>query len=330
MNLKFSDENRTAPNVNQISIAQYLDFFEKSFAFEPEAMPPFYQQRNEHFAFLAGQAMKELAGILPQHLLYLTQEAGLTPEDSNAAQGYIEKAMIVSAHCDFPEVLPILDSQDYGTFRYLGGINLERLFAEKIPWVNALVANGVSAILIRPEIKHISSLITQYLEQNTLNILFRKQLQLSFDQYWGLYEHAFGHPVKEGHVRRRIFGYVGRETELLLFNDPLRRYGDSGIDLAEGVKREHKGTAGKYDGKTLRGGVIFAEMSMAMIPGNILSQLALDPILQYRYANPDVYSDGVTDHVLANLPGVHMPEGHELLKDLAIMLDGTDLTTILN
>lgn len=330
MNFEFYCENRTAPNVNPISLTQYIQLFEKDAASKPVEVSPFYQQRIQHFRSIASQTQFDLASILPAQLLSLAHTAELTSEDSAFAQRLIEESIIISAHQDFPEIYPILTNKDYDTFKHLSEINLRRLFSDKLSGVEALNANGISAILIRPEIKHISPLVYQYLECNHFNILYSKPLQLDFDQYWGLYEHAFGHPIKEGHVRRRVFGYVGRETELLLFNDPVTRYGSTGIDLAEGIKREHKGTAGKYDGKTLRGGLIYIEMHMAFSPANSLAQFALDPIMQYRYADPNEYNGGVPDQVLANLPGVHLPEGHEVLKDLAIMLDENDLDILLS
>jgi hypothetical protein len=329
MDFEFYSNNRTAPDVNPISLVRYLEFFEEDFGALPIEASPFYPRMINHFHALADQNDVDLVRILPSCLLELAHYSELTIDDSYFAQHIIERSMMVTEHTDFPEIYPVLLNADYDTFRHLGEINLRRLWGEKIPEVVELIRAGVSAIVIRPEVRHISPLIYQYLEENYFNILFSKTLTLNFDQYWGIYEHAFGDPIKEGHVRRRMFGYAGREIELLLINDLEGRYGKTGVDLAEGLKREHKGTAGVYDGKTLRGGLIYAEMNMVLKSRRNSVFYALDPIAQYRYSNPRNHSNGFMDHVLLNLPGVHLPEGHEVLKDLSIMLDIEDFTKLL-
>ncbi len=299
----------------------FLEDFKYYWIFPDPNRIPHHQTREELYLYLAKQNLRQIQEYLPEVLFGKVLNRSLTSSESFTAASYIEYATFHTTYDDFPNIGSLLQNRRLSEVEHLNHINLERIVSSKRRYVDRLLQWGIAALLVRPEIFHLRDLVSTFLIENGFDVIHRSEKSIDFTHYWALYKHAFSDPVKESHVRRRAFGYIDRPTELVLFTDPKNRYGSDAMRLADGIKRDYKGIAGAYEPSTLRGGIIHAEMSMAMINRNSVTEIALDPLLQYHYADPSVYNQKVRSHILANLPGVHIPEGHEIGKDLGVLLE---------
>lgn len=318
-------EEKYTPNT---TTTEFLNRFQRFWTYPSPEVNPFTSSRSELYAYLAEQNLHQLEQCLPDYLFKRTLARNLSRTDSLQAAEYVEQELFITGYEDFPNIGKLIQSRQLDRVTVLNEENLLRIIQGKEQRVAKLTAAGVAALLVRPEVFHLKDLIQSFLEDKGFQVIYRGGKSIDFAHYWALYKHVFSDPVKENHVRRRALGYVDRPTELILFTDPNRRYGADAMALANGIKADHKGIAGVYEPHTLRGGIIYAEMTMARIGYDIQTDIALDPLWQYHYADPSVYSKEVHSHVLANLPGVHIPEGHEIEKDLGVLLTLDELKNL--
>lgn len=229
-----------------------------------------------------------------------------------------------SESCGIRNVATVM-RDDPVTFRQMtdsltGGISVDQLRL-----ADSLLEHGIVPLLVRPEFLYLREAVCNLLAQYDIRVVAEQVKQISFRQYWIIYEHVFGHPVKEMHVRRRAFGYLNRPSYLFL----LQAEGRDSQSLSRLLIKEVKGSAGIFTEKTLRGDVVFREVSEILSIGKPEYLFALDPLMEYVYNDDSIYNEGVVSKMHANLQGVHIPEPHEVRKDLCVLVKKGDIKKLI-
>jgi hypothetical protein len=306
----------------------YYDLFIKSWSCHNPESHPFFAEREKHYDQLAKLNLEKITQITDsQDLISKFNKCILTKDESLYLRKLIEASMYKIEYDDFPNVYNIIEGNNQTMLQKLNNDNLSRITAGKSYRVESLLDKNIGLILVRPEIYHIKDLVKDFLETKNFQVIYSADKTINFSQYWGLYNHAFADPIKSEHVRRRSFGYIDRPCELILFTDRTKR--NQNIKLSDWIKNNLKGNAGVYNKNTLRGGIIYAEMSMVRMGFNPKTSQALDPLNLYSFDSKESYKYANSiSTVLANLPGVHIPEGHEIEKDLNILLSLDELNNL--
>lgn len=209
-------------------------------------------------------------------------------------------------------------------FRELTNQHIQSFLEDKKDIVDRVTQTGVTPVLVRPEAFHLSYKIAAFLKERGFEVVSMTTRRVSFEEYWAIYEHTFGDPVKENHVRRRIFGYINRPACLLVVKNKLA--GNS-KECADMIAKKYKGKAGFKNDDTLRGGLIYDEISEIRDANDSSALFALDPLMEYVYNDHTTYEKGIASIFHANLPGVHIPESQEVEKDLCVLLSRKEMET---
>ena len=189
---------------------------------------------------------------------------------------------------------------------------------EKVAKARRMLGSGLGLFVIRPEVSHVSREIQDFVSEHGVRIVEVQQTVISGAEYAALYSHAFrwDDPAREGHVRRRAFGYVDTPLEVVLMQDET----GAGHEFMDDFTERVKGVAGVHDGETLRGGVVHETISTMRAHDPDLTDQALDPLGMFRSASlAGTYKPGV-DPYLANIPGVHIPDSNEAIKDYCVLV----------
>lgn len=191
------------------------------------------------------------------------------------------------------------------------------MYKSRIEKIGELVAQGYGVMLIRSEILPFADDIINAVGVGGIaRVIDRSRLSITPEQYVSIYSHVFTDPQKELHVRRRAFGYVNTELEVVLMQAANPEVRENFMNI---FTKRHKGTAGLRDGYTLRGGIVYDAIRALLERDRERVLSALDPLGLYQQPTWDnTYPEGV-DVLFANLPGVHIPDSSEIVKDMCII-----------
>jgi len=273
-------------------------------------------ERVNHLAWLAGVNESVLKKYFSTRLVRRFKQRIATRDECLRAHDLIEEVLYTESATHTQEPLSIILRQSSREFRRLTDEAVARTMRDMESDAQQVYDKGHVPVLIRPEMLYLQLAIERLLVSHNLEIVARIRTSLTFQQYWVLYEHVYGNRIKEMHVHRRAFGYLNRPCILLL----LRRDEFDAQRLSEYLINRVKGDAGFYESSTLRGDVIFAEVSRILAEEDKQTLFALDPLMQYVHNDNSIYRSGIASTLHANLQGVHIPEPHEVLKDLCVFL----------
>lgn len=198
-----------------------------------------------------------------------------------------------------------------------------------LPWAE------LGMVLVRPELYYARETVVGFLNNKQFRVIDQRTVTLNFEQYWQLYHHGLIDPDSREDFPTRTLSYINQDCRLILFDDPKRRYKQP---LSDGFVAEFKGTRGTLQPGTLRGELVINKMFALGVnmPLNSEAALAFDPIQAYRHIiDGTIASDGA--HLGAELPflfyagvGVHIPEAHELKRDVNVLYSTDELIRIFN
>ncbi len=203
-----------------------------------------------------------------------------------------------------------------GRFRKILDKLVRSVLLKRGSLVNSTISQGIVPVLVRPEMFYKYRDVELFLESRRFEVVAKFFGSINLLQYMVLYEHAFEDPLREPHVRRRAFGYMNKPVCLLL----VRRRFCSFSETADFLVGKLKGCAGIYEKGTIRGDLIFQEVSRIIEEGCPEELFALDPLMEYEYDDGSLYRKKIESKLHANIHGVHIPEAHEVRKDLAVLL----------
>ncbi len=274
--------------------------------------------RTEHMRWLAEYNRRWLRNIFDPDLVRCFEARKASAEQCMAAHRQIEDILCIDTyHSSKGLDLCKIMRNDEVLFRSLTDKYVALTLDSKIGQVERLLMTGMVPILIRPEMYHIRFDIIDYLISQGCFIFGEYEKRINFGQYWILYEHVFGDTVKEMHVRRRMFGYLHKPAYLILVGIDTNSNSMQNADL---MVRNFKGRAGFFQANTLCGDVIFREVSNILSRNDDTELFAIDPIMEYIHNDDTVYEEGVVSKLHANLHGIHLPEYHEVKKDICALL----------
>jgi len=280
--------------------------------------------RSEYFSRLTQYNEDALSKVLDKSLVERLRNRTASMEECLRAHDLLEQERFSIP--EYPDLCHIMRN-DTVRFRELTDMHVRNLLLETSDLIGKVLQTGVAPVLIRPEVFHLSYKVSAFLKDHGFEVVSMQTTSVDFKKYWALYEHVFGNPIKEAHVRRRAFGYIGRPACLLLVKHTSCSDSMKCSDL---IIRKHKGKAGFKDDDTLRGGIIYDEVSAVIDSKDKTDALfALDPLMEYMYNDHTKYEEGITSVFHANLPGVHIPEPQEVAKDLGILLSREKMEAII-
>jgi len=303
-----------------VSLFELNKFYEAYFSRNAKIKDhPCFLERQAHYQSLQEYNLKFLKSLVKKNLFRKITCGCLSKAEAESINAKVEAKLFKV----LPDVYAFLKK---GQTKEVRGFINEFLssFFETAELAQALIDIGYVLLIVRPEMFHVSNLIKSFLESNGFTIAYYKESTISLKQYLCLYEHAFGQPVKEAHVRRRMFGYINKPVMFIVFNSIDF---NSGLGLSEYFTANLKGKAAHFEANTLRGELIFREMSVARDTED--ARLALDPLMQYELLDDSIYTYGIENKFLVNLQGIHFPEPQEVLKDFYVMFDRKTLNLIL-
>lgn len=204
--------------------------------------------------------------------------------------------------------------------------------------VEGIVNHDVALLLVRPEMYHHHGAFHGFLDRNGFNIIYSGDRTVDYVQYSQICRGTFSIDDAKHSFPTRTAVYTNSPTKLIIFTDPKRRYSLKGITLADGFVNEFKGAAGVYQPGTLRGDVVFNEalrLGFDKLDDSVLA-LATDPFHTCRYltqlpgTHPHSHLPKDRSLMFYNSVSVHIPNGKEIVTDLAILNTISQLNEISN
>lgn len=197
--------------------------------------------------------------------------------------------------------------------------------------VQEILSNDVCMILIRPEMTHFIEEIKGFMSQKGFTSVFEVSQKLTKEQYWDIYHRGITHPGARHTMPTRTLVYTSSNVTTMVFRSLKKRTSSS----ADTLFYELKGEAGSYSANTLRGDLIFHEakkIGLDNIDMDRTTALAVDPFASYRHiVKQNVTSSARSDELLKYTSvSVHIPNSKEIGRDLSVLLDKDQLTSILN
>jgi hypothetical protein len=188
---------------------------------------------------------------------------------------------------------------------------------------------NIGLILVRPEIVDYLESLCEFLEGNGLEIIYKKQIVVSLEQYLVLYEHTEIPNNIMVFLPTRTFNYINRPCELIVCTSSTEKT----IDAINNIK----GSSGLYTKNTIRGD--FAYNLLIKSTTNKVkyidsSNLMYDPIGVYRaIVRGEINGENLfykKDNYLLHFSGqaIHSSQDDELEKDLSILCTNDDIKKI--
>lgn len=194
--------------------------------------------------------------------------------------------------------------------------------------------DDIGMVLIRPETLGEKEKYIDFLKSLKLNLIFQKDFQVNFEQYWVLYHHGLRHENSVLDFPTRTFNYINNDVSLLVLTGDRENLN---IPTISDYLLMYKGKHGTYTPHTLRGDIAFNSLKNYLKDESTFitdANVPLDPIGAYRMlARDKIDSDGC--HKSADNPllfyaaqAVHIPNRFEIQKDLSVLCDDDDLQKI--
>lgn len=226
-----------------------------------------------------------------------------------------------------------LSEKQFELFQLLISLEDDFNIKKEKPLVDEILKNDVSLIVIRPEMTHYLNSIKHFIKQIGLIPIYEISLKLSREQYWDIYHRGITDKRAHNTMPTRTLVYTSSNVVVIVFKSLIQK---SNKHIADILFNEYKGEAGKYSPTTLRGDIIFKEaqrIGLDNIDMNSTLSLAIDPFGAYRHLLKSKFSNAedLKRHLL-NLTSVsiHIPSYKELGRDLSVLFNKEQLTSIIN
>src|SRR5437868_12142646 len=302
---------------------QYADWVIKERQSSPKKHP-FSIEREKVFLEMKEQNISLFKTFLPSHLLNKIENCSLTQTESTEIHGLYEE-YIYSKELIAGEIFYNFLTKKRSEIPKLIDANLRNKM-DRLEKINELVHDlQLMMVLIRPENLYLNKLIKDYIVSEGFQILHVKDLTMSLSNYLALYSHVFEDRIKESHVRRRAIGYIDQKCQLLVFSQCGTKF-----NSADQFNERYKGKIWQKDDCTLRGAIAHREALVNFYDSRVIVQHALNPYRAYDYLNVSILEEEAGSRYVNNLHGIHTPENVELLKDLSVFLEDTDIAKISN
>ena len=224
----------------------------------------------------------------------------------------------------------------------LYGNHLARLIKEvksnilesvKIP--SEINLDEIGLVLIRPELMDNLAECQEFLSNENLEMIYEKDLLINFQQYWGLYNIGLSYLEKEKIIDfpTRTANYINLPCHLLILKG-------SHLNGVSELLTSLKGRAGEINRKTIRGSIAITALSSFINKEDCSDfhqeyRMVFDLIGIYRnLVSGKIKSDD--SHKSVDIPllfyagqGVHIPDKNELEDNLKILLDQTEIDSLL-
>jgi hypothetical protein len=282
---------------------------------------PFTNERDCQLNYWSKKNIALLKKILPEHLFIKVSSNFVGISDCKNINDIVDEYLFSQF---------IIDSTPFYEFLTTKRFELNSVvnqIVKKTTYFNndickLIYSNNLMMILIRPEIIYLSSIIEEFLRGKGFYIVYRKMVKMNIAEYITLYSHAFSDPIKENHIRRRAFGYVGQHCKLLIFS-----LNDSNVSSPSEFNLAYKGTT-KRDSETLRGSIAFNEALINSLDSRPIVENAVNPYRTYEFLDPQNTNKTKPFGYINNLQSIHTPEDHEITKDMSIFLNKQDIELI--
>ncbi|MCK9416203.1 MAG: hypothetical protein WCR68_00670 [Candidatus Dojkabacteria bacterium] len=195
--------------------------------------------------------------------------------------------------------------------------------------VNEILKNDVCLITIRPEMTHYTENIIAFLQKENLLPIQIVDHKLSEQQYWDLYHRGITTPNARTTMATRTIVYTSSEVTTVVFKNlkPKQNY-----PVSNYLFNSLKGSAKEYSENTLRGDLIRNEakrMGLNNMNMDKTTALAIDPFGTYRNMLKQE-KDPSNKLFQYTAVSVHIPNRKELARDLSVLLDYNQLTSVIN
>lgn len=269
--------------------------------------------RQEYLSWLFQYNEKILVRYVDRRIVKRLMDRTATVDECRVAQEKIQRAIFVSQeHGDMYDVM-INDRQ---RFMELTEQHTQKILEEKADIVGGVLDKGIVPILVRPDMVYLSDQVTSFLEERGFEVVAKKVCEVSFDQYWGLYNTELIDPTEEAVMRKRAFRYINRPLSILLVRH--KDYGDPS-DCARMIAQNYKGRAGFKDPTTIRGGIFYDEVNRVLESNDKEELFALDPLMETAHGGYNHVPDAASKlHV--HVQGIHIPNPRDVAKDLSVLL----------
>lgn len=203
----------------------------------------------------------------------------------------------------------------------------------KIP--SEINLDEIGLVLIRPELMDNLAECQEFLSNKNLEIIYEKDLLINFQQYWGLYNIGLSYLEKEKIIDfpTRTANYINLPCHLLILKG-------SHLNGVSELLTSLKGRAGEINRKTIRGSIAITALSSFINKEDCSDfhqeyRMVFDLIGIYRnLVSGKIKSDD--SHKSVDIPllfyagqGVHIPDKNELEDNLKILLDQTEIDSLL-
>jgi hypothetical protein len=303
-----------------------------------QAESSIFTDRMLRYSEMAQQNYTSISTIVGEdQASYLYSDDGAQDERVRDTRRKIERALFdfkvgADEQYSFADILddPLLHKADTGDSLLesaLSSVLATYTGQQRLELASEISGAGYGIIVVRPEVLHMQDHVVDFLSKNNIAMVNRISTSINSHQYAGLYSHAFLDDPKQAHVRRRAFGYIDRELQVLVVRHKDPAFHNTAF--MDYITDNLKGVAGRFTPNTLRGDLIYRELAPTEYEDDKIIQYALDPLRLYR--NQDIhnqYGDNINTY-LANLPGVHIPDSSEIDKDLCVMAANQTITDFL-
>jgi hypothetical protein len=272
-----------------------------------------FNSRRQYFDWLSQFNEEVLSRYFDKEIIKHLKERTATAEECQFVRDTLQKKLFVSA--EYGNIYDTMEN-DKGRFREMTIAHAQKTLNEKADIIDGVLERGVVPVLIRPEMLYLAPQVASFLEDRGFEIVYTKLCEISFDQYWTLYDTEFVDPSEETVMRKRAFRYINRPACVLLVRHKERLDPST---CAQVISKNYKGRAGFKDDSTLRGGIFYDETSRILKDDDETELFALDPLMETAYGGYN-YVAGAASPLHVHVQGIHIPNPNDVAKDLSILL----------
>ncbi len=191
--------------------------------------------------------------------------------------------------------------------------------------------DNIGLLVVRPENVGLVDKYINFLNQNGLSLLYKKRMQLNFEQYLLMYHHGLIPKESRYDFPTRTLNYINKDCYVLLFYSKNKLL----LPVADYLN-SIKGKQGRQQSGTLRGDIAYNELKkLVNVNGTSFMRneynSLFDPIGMCRLlVRNSIESDNahdISDLKLLYYVGqaVHVPDSQEIKDDFSVLLDENDI-----
>jgi len=200
---------------------------------------------------------------------------------------------------------------------------------KELELVDEILKNDICLITIRPEMRHYTDRIREFLEEKDLIPIYTLNHKLNSEQYWDIYHRGITNPNARNTMSTRTLVYTSSEVTTIIFKNSKKR---EGLSSADYIFNKFKGDSGRYLPNTLRGDLVREEakrIGLGNLEMDSLMALAIDPFAAYRniLREKQISEDDLLAYTAVS---VHIPSQKELGRDLSVLLNSDQLKSVIS